>query len=100
MLTAINFDLSKWKDDKGKLITWARPGGYPVLYYTQNLENQMCPDCANKRLEDPDTCPEDMPLVADVYYEGPETECDYCGAMIESAYGNPEENEQEKESEQ
>jgi hypothetical protein len=34
-------------------------------------------------------------VVGDVYYEGPPLICDDCGTEIESAYGDPDEEESE-----
>jgi hypothetical protein len=80
--------LAAFKDGDGTYITFAWPGGYPC-YYLDNENNVLCPDCANK---------EDMStevVAGDVYYEGPPLICDDCGTEIESAYGDPGEEESE-----
>ena len=82
-------DINFWKDDTGKLITWAWPGGYPVLYITEKGD-QLCPDCANS---DPDNDPcmkEDPPIEGYIHYEGTPERCDDCGKEINSAYGDPD----------
>jgi len=80
-------------DDKGQYIAYAWPGGYPVLYLTQD-GGDLCPGCANgqngsdasETIDDPQWL-----LVAyHVYYEGPPITCDHCGGETESAYGDPE----------
>lgn len=93
-------NLEIWKDEEGKLISYAWPGGYPVVYYAKDGE-VICPDCANgengsrcqEKLDD--DCPDDdqWTLVAgDIYYEGPPLSCSHCNKEIESAYGDPDEN--------
>jgi hypothetical protein len=67
----------------GTLPAYAWPGGYPIVYYTEEGLT-VCPVCAN----DPDTS--DPVADADIYYEGPPIVCDDKGEMIESAYGDPE----------
>lgn len=74
----------------GKLPAFAWPGGYPIIYLDK--ENAvLCADCAGKPEEDYST-----PLAAfDVYYEGPTLFCEDCNAPIESAYGDPNAEEEE-----
>lgn len=81
--------LSNLRDTNKQLIANVWPGGYPVMY----LDKQgsiLCPECARAadadRAENPDLAPVD----GDVYWEGPAMACDECGAEIESAYGDPE----------
>ena len=80
----------------GTLPAYAWPGGYPIVYYTA-AGLMICAQCAN----DSDTS--DPVHDAEVYWEGPTVQCDdgsQCGAMaggywtaglIESAYGDPDE---------
>ena len=82
---------------QGDLISYAWPGGYPLVY--MNAWGWcMCPSCANKT-EDNARDPEnnvfdvEMPDYVHVHLEGPPIECDLCSAMIESAHGDPEEDE-------
>ena len=99
--------------DSGQLITYAWPGGYPVVYYDKDYE-PLCPDCANKLRNEwveavkeyestteedikqevywaVQMCADAMPRYGGVYYEGPVTLCAECNAGIESAYGDPDE---------
>lgn len=81
--------LASMRDDKGKLPSFAWPGGYPIIYLTQ--ENDiLCPSCANDvDPYDPDTFDMDKPVACDCYWEGPHIQCDGCNGTIESAYGDP-----------
>ena len=72
------------KDENGTFPAYAWPGGYPIVYITDDCEI-ICPKCKNTESEiytDGDW---------DVYYEGPPEICVNCNAEIESAYGDPEE---------
>ena len=57
-------------------------GPYPLILIPQDGE-VICQDCANKLKQ---KCFE-----GDIYYEGPDIECDECGTMIQSAYGDQDE---------
>ena len=70
----------------GKYPAYAWPGGYP-MYYLASEGAVLCPTCAN----DPDTA--DLEVRPCVYWEGPSFECDGCDRAIESAYGDPEEED-------
>src|SRR6266446_7162770 len=83
-------NLNKWKGSEGKLIPYAWPGGYPVIYYTKD-GCLLCPDCAQQSLDDPDES--DPPTQGDIYYEGPMTYCADCNAEIESAHDDPDSKE-------
>lgn len=63
-------------------------GGYPVIYIDGD-GCTLCADCANK--DDEYSSPT---VAADVYYEGPTIQCDGCNCDIESAYGDPEAEEE------
>lgn len=80
--------LADWRDEDGKLIAFAWPGGYPI-FYLDGDNSTLCPDCANKADQDPDEFENFKPVAGDVYYEGPDLFCDQCNAVIESAYGDP-----------
>ena len=69
------------RDENGKFIAVAWPGGYPMHYLTKG-----------------DTS--DPVVAGDVYWEGPNIECEDCGGLIESAYGDPDEDEDEDEDEE
>jgi hypothetical protein len=64
----------------GKLPAWAWPGGYPLIYVTENGLT-VCPPCANEA----DTS--DPVTDGDVFWEGAPLTCEDCGKLIESAYG-------------
>jgi hypothetical protein len=87
-------DWSSGEQKPGKLSAFAWPGGSPIIYLTP-MNDVLCAECAQKALDDPDEYPENKPVYADVYYEGPAIECDgLCGKMIESAYGDPEDEDE------
>lgn len=77
-------------------------GGYPIVYYTADA-GELCAACARGENgseatleETEDTGPDDWQWLladADVYYEGPVKHCEHCDAEIESAYGDPDEEE-------
>lgn len=63
-------------------------GGYPILFGT-DAGDVLCAKCAMDTfiLEKTD-------VSADIYSEGPTLQCDCCGKEIESAYGDPDEEEE------
>ena len=73
------------RDDHGKLPHHAWPGGYPFIYITEDGLT-VCPKCAN----DEDTS--DPVKWADIYWEGPPLTCEDKGEVIESAYGDPDDD--------
>lgn len=75
------------------LPSYAWPGGYPIIYGDRD-NNTLCPACANKLRHDEYG---GRPLWYDVHWEGPALHCDECNAVIESAYGDPDEEENERE---
>lgn len=91
------------RNENGTLPAYAWPGGYPIYYLCAD-GGILCPACANgengslaaDETLDPD-CPDDdqWRIVAqDIHWEGQPLVCDHCGKKIESAYGDPEqENE-------
>lgn len=80
------------RDAKGDLPYFAWPGGYP-LYYLDEEGNTLCPKCANEN----DAYSSEL-AGYDVYWEGPSIECDGgCGTFIKSAYGDPDEEEEDVE---
>ena len=68
------------------LPAYAWPGGYP-LEYLDDQGNVLCPKCADMHEEYNGTI-----IAVDAYMEGPPIQCDNCGEMIESAYGDPDED--------
>jgi hypothetical protein len=71
------------KDEKGNFPAYAWPGGYPIIYVTDDADI-LCADCAAK---------EGDKFLADIHYEGPPEYCADCGKEIESAYGDPAESD-------
>lgn len=80
----------------GTLPAYAWPGVYPLYYLTQD-GGILCPACANRQNgSEASTEPGDPQwfiVRQDVYWEGPPLDCDHCGAKIESAYGDPEDDD-------
>jgi hypothetical protein len=77
-------------DNGGELPAFTFPGAYP-LYYLDSDNSVLCPKCANDSLSDPDELPNFKPCEYDAYFEGPAMQCDSCNVDIESAYGDPDE---------
>jgi hypothetical protein len=90
-----------------RLDAFAWPGGYPIEY-RDGHGCVICPDCATNALYesrrvallealgfevDNFVDDRDVPVDYDIYYEGPTQYCEECNAEIESAYGNPDEEE-------
>lgn len=69
------------RDTNGKLSSWAWPGGYPI-YYLDKENNCLCPDCANRDVDQS----QDV-IAADINWEDQTLHCDDCSKQIESAYG-------------
>ena len=77
------------RDSDGRSPAYAWPGGYQMVYITRDGLN-ICPACANS-----DHGSEDPVVAGDVYWEGPDLECedtagDGCIGTIPSAYGDPD----------
>ena len=79
------------KQSDGTLPYYAWPGGYPIIYL-DNDNCVLCPKCANEIISKPDEWSE-LPIAYDVYYEGPDIQCEQCYEFIESAYGDPSEED-------
>jgi hypothetical protein len=71
-----------------KLPAFAWPGGYPIIYFDHDM-SPICADCANKH-----DWSDARIVVADVYWEGPDELCANCNAVIPSAYGDPDTDNQ------
>jgi hypothetical protein len=68
---------------------YAWPGGYTIEYVTDDGA-VLCAECARREvLENRGT------VYGDIYYEGPIVHCDDCNAEIESAYGDPDSEDQD-----
>ncbi len=76
---------------------YAWPGGYQMLYYTQD-GGVLCPECANglngseSDTEEGKDDPQWKVTGQEPYYEGATIQCDHCGQDIESAHGDPHYN--------
>lgn len=81
------------RDDSGRFPAFAWPGGYPILYMLGDCE-PLCAACANgENGSEASVDHEDTQwriVSADVYWQGPPTQCAHCNASIESAYGDPD----------
>lgn len=68
------------------------PGAYPIVYYDHH-NAELCAKCATKAQtdDDPDFRP-DLKRTR-VHYEGPPVWCSECDQAIESAYGDPDEDD-------
>lgn len=77
------------RDSDGKLPAYAWPGGYTIVYYSDD-GSVFCADCASQDGAEP-------PITAwETYDEGPDIYCDGCGARLESSYGDPWAEESEE----
>lgn len=75
-----------------ELPAYSWPGGYPIIYLTKSAD-VLCAECATKEIRawmygESD----DPPIAYDAYFEGPSEFCADCNREIESAYGDPEED--------
>lgn len=74
----------------GKLPHYGWPGGYPILYVDKH-NSILCPDCAQEALSD--EFEDFRPCAWHIHYEGPSDFCSECNKEVESAYGNPWEDD-------
>ena len=85
-------------EENGMVPQYSWPGGAPILYGVQDSrdrwahEEWVCAFCANRM-------PKGSILSWDVHEEGPLHECDRCGFLLPSLYGDPDLSEQENEQE-
>ena len=75
------------------LPTFAWPGGYPIFYLDAGGEI-LCADCATIMLDDETIDERNLPIDSDVHWEGPSEYCAECRKEIESAYGDPDAEEE------
>ena len=79
----------------------AWPGGYPLTYYTANFDS-LCQSCAqtdylewlytltvNQRDLPFAIGYDDPPVHVDIHWEGPAEICAGCNKVMEAAYGDP-----------
>jgi len=85
--------LDNIRDEKGKLPEFAWPGGYPILYLDKE-NSVLCAKCANTLDTVEEDWSDDKPTAYFIYWEGPAEICEECNCDIESAYGNPDEEEE------
>jgi hypothetical protein len=71
--------------DYQPLDSFAWPGGYPILYWDETNSDAFCGRHAWSIV-----VREDVPLTAEIFYEGPPTWCAEGSHEIESAYGDPD----------
>lgn len=72
--------------DRGKLVRFTWPGGYPVMYLNNNGA-MICPRCAQLVLFD-DTEEKYKPQVGFPIMEGPNVVCEKCRDKFEMTYGD------------
>ena len=77
-----------------ELDVYAWPGGYQMMYYING--NPVCPKCIMKVLREEHFTGSDG-ILRDVFYEGAPENCTECGEEIESAYGDPDADEDDVE---
>jgi len=80
----------------GSLASFTWPGHYPLAYLCGD-GGTLCPDCANmaeaEGLADDPYDPQWFLVAGFMHLEGAPEICDHCGAEVESAYGDPDEEE-------
>jgi hypothetical protein len=86
------FMLDDIRDSSGELPAYAWPGGYPILYLDKD-NSILCPNCANDSDKDGAELPDFKPSAYFIHWEGSSIFCDYCSDEVESAYGDPDEEE-------
>jgi hypothetical protein len=73
----------------------AWPGGYTLEYVTA-CGDVLCADCATKAMRSERICREPrngfLPIAYGTYDEGPTVNCADCNCMIESSYGDPDDD--------
>ncbi len=87
-------DLSIWNKYSG-LDSYSFPGCYP-LFYLDAENSALCPSCATKALADY-ICPAFRPVTAGINYEDTSLYCDQCSKVIESAYGDKDQDDNNEE---
>ena len=72
--------LDEIRTDDGQLPKFAWPGGYPLYYLTKDGE-EICPDCANREVDESQAV-----IDYGCNWEDASLFCGDCGERIESAY--------------
>lgn len=84
--------LSNEQRSDGLLPSFTFPGGYPVFYVTEDLD-EICPDCANEFKSDPEINVIDFKINE----EDDDVRCSLCDRLIPSAWGEDEEMGEDEE---
>ena len=94
MLSIAEFKRVREHND-GKLPHWAWPGGYQIIYLTQDGET-LCSECANgENGSEAHETQEDAQwklIGQEVHWEGESLYCAHCNKELESEYGSDEED--------
>lgn len=85
-MTSTNETVNRMMQETGQLHDRSLIGGYPLIYFNRQDEI-LCASCATEQVDD-------IKHVR-TYDEGATLNCTNCNKPIESAYGDPEEEEQE-----
>jgi len=83
----MTFNRKDYQNDKGEMMAYCWPGGYPLFYVTAD-NGILCPNCASS-CESKQATPDDKQwwiVAADVNYEDGSLYCDHCNERIEAAY--------------
>ena len=83
----------------GRLYSCTSIGCYPLVYIVAD-GGCLCPACANgdngsEASEDADADKQWRLIGADVHWEGAPLTCDHCNGEVESAYGDPDAEQDE-----
>lgn len=73
------------------LCAYAWPGGYQMMYYVGG--DSVCPKCIMEVLRGGMLTGREE-LLRDIFYEGAPERCSHCNEEIESAYGDPDEEDE------
>jgi hypothetical protein len=73
----------------GKLPSFTSVGGYPLIYLTRG-NDVLCADCATEQIDAGNDTNDDPVVNVDPYFEGADEICANCNKHIESAYGDPD----------
>lgn len=78
-------------DCGGSLAAYVWPGGYPIVYVDPEDESEgLCADTVREMISAGEW-PANRSVGSYTHYEGAPVECT-CGKMIESAYGDPDDD--------
>jgi len=86
-------DVEKLRDEKGRLPSFAWPGGYRIVYVAAD-GRCLCALCANEP-EAQDATPDDRDwwlVDAHIHWEGPAETCAHCDTALPSELGIPDDD--------